>query len=51
MASKRAILEHLSRPELQAIAEEAELEVRDRRVPAVPRLTHPAVPKLTHPPA
>jgi type I restriction enzyme M protein len=32
MASKRAILEHLSRPELQAIAEEAELEVRDRRV-------------------
>ncbi|MBK7538832.1 MAG: N-6 DNA methylase [Myxococcales bacterium] len=32
MASKRAILEHLSRSELQAIADTAKLEVRDRRV-------------------
>lgn len=32
MASKRAILEHLTSPELQVIADAAELEVRDRRV-------------------
>lgn len=32
MATKRAILEHLSRHELQAIADDAELEVRDRRI-------------------
>ena len=32
MTTKRAILEHLSRQELQAIADDTELEVRDRRV-------------------
>jgi len=32
MATKRAILEHLSRQELQAITDDLELEVRDRRV-------------------
>ncbi|MEZ4365813.1 MAG: DUF3387 domain-containing protein [Kofleriaceae bacterium] len=32
MTPKRAVLEHLTRPELQAIADEVELEVADRRV-------------------